>query len=588
MKDTIAPLGLAERLAGLRRRLPPMIWTALVVALAAGALALLWPPTYRSTGTILIEQQEVPTDLVRSAITSYADQRIQVITQRVMTTENLFKIIDRYGLYTAERAREAREKVIARMRDDISFEMISADVIDPRIGRPTKATIAFSVSYRHRSPDIAARVANELISLYMSVNIETRKQDAANASSFLNDEADRLSKRIDDLQSQVATFKEQHMDELPELAALNTQMLSRSEDELREVETRQRSLDQQITFLDAQLAQISPSSQIYASTGERVMSPQDRLKYLRSEYARVSGLYAPDHPDVVRLKREVAGLEQGVGEPVDRNDLARQLEDASTQLGAARQKYAPGHPDVARLDRLVQSLKSALERAGSAAATAPKVPASNAANGDNPAYISMQAQREAAINERSSLEVSRRQLRAKLAGLEDRMAKAPAVERDYATLSRDLDNNQLKYRDVRQKQMEAQVSQNLEDERKGERFTLIEPPTQPEQPASPNRVAIAIAGVVLALASGIGIGLLLEQLDTSIRTRRDLELLLNVPPLAVVPWIETRHDRHARRMRHSLGVAGVVGAIAVALVLTHVLYRPLDVLWQVALRRLTG
>jgi hypothetical protein len=168
------------------------------------------------------------------------------------------------------------------------------------------------------------------------------------------------------------------------------------------------------------------------------------------------------------------------------------------------------------------------------------------------------------------------------------MAKAPAVERDYAGLVRELENNQLKYRDVRQKQMEAQVSQNLEDERKGERFTLIEPPLRPEEPASPNRLAIAVAGAVLALASGIGAGLLLEQLDTSIRTRRDLELLLNVPPLAVVPWMQTSHDRRARRLRRSFGLAGAASALVLVLVLTHVLYRPLDVLWQVALRRLSG
>lgn len=588
MNEALPQVTLAERLAGIRRRLPAMLWTALAVLVLAGAAAMFWPPTYRSTGTILIEQQEVPTDLVRSAITSYADQRIQVITQRVMTTENLFKIIDRYGLYARQRATEAREKIITRMRGDINFEMISADVIDPRIGRPTKATIAFSVSYQNRNPDVAARVANELVSLYMSVNIESRKQDAANASSFLTDEAGRLSKRIDELQAQLATFKEQHQDELPELSLLNTQMLGRTEDEVRDVETRQRSLDQQITFLDAQLAQINPSSQIYASTGERVMSPQDRLKYLRSEYARVSGLYAPDHPDVIRLQREIAGLQKDAGDGVDRNDLSRQLEDASTQLAAVRQKYAPDHPDVVKLDRLVQSLKAVLQQPASTAAEGAAAAATAAANGDNPAYIALRAQREAAINERASLEGHRRQLRAKLAGIEDRMAKAPAVERDYAGLVRELDNNQLKYREVRQKQMEAQVSQNLEDERKGERFTLIEPPLRPEEPASPNRLSIAISGAVLALAAGIGVGLLLEQLDTSIRTRRDLELLLNVPPLAVVPWMQTSHDRRARRRRRSFGLAGVASALALALVLTHVLYRPLDVLWQVALRRLSG
>lgn len=585
MSEELQTISLREQLVALRRRLPAMSWTALGVIVLAALLALFWPPTYRSTGTILIEQQEVPTDLVRSAISSYADQRIQVITQRVMTTENLFKIIDRYGLYPRQRATQPREKIIARMRDDIDFEMISADVIDPRFGRPTKATIAFSVSYRNRAAELAARVANELVSLYMSVNIDSRKQDAANASSFLTDESARLSKTIDELQAKMARFKERHLDELPELAVLNSQMLNRTEDDLREVEARQRSLDQQISFLDAQLAQINPTAQIYSSTGERIMSPQDRLKFLRSEYARASGLYAPDHPDVVRLKREIAGLEKGTGDEVDRNDIARQLEDASTKLASVRQKYSADHPDVVQLERLVQSLQAALNDSNGTSATAAR---SAGAGGDNPAYISVRGQREAAVNERKSLEESRVQLRAKLANLEDRMARAPAVERDYAGLSRELENNQLKYREVRQKQMEAQVSQNLEDERKGERFTLIEPPLQPEEPASPNRAAIIISGLVLALAAGVGAGFLLEQLDTSIRTRRDLEQLVGLPPLAVVPWFETADDREARRRWRGLRLAGLAGALLLAVVLTHVFYRPLDVLWQVALRRLGG
>src|SRR5688500_7805627 len=137
--------------AARRRRVPALIVgaTVLVIALAS---AMFWPATYRSTGTILIEQQEVPVDLVRSMVSSYADQRIQMISQRVMTSENLMRIIDRYQLYPDKRRKEPREVLLGRMRDDIHFSMISADVVDPRLGRPTKATIAFSVSYDSPSP----------------------------------------------------------------------------------------------------------------------------------------------------------------------------------------------------------------------------------------------------------------------------------------------------------------------------------------------------------------------------------------------------------------------------------------------------
>src|SRR5689334_16256533 len=99
----------ADYLAAARRRRVPATIGAVAVLLTALGFAFLWPATYRATGTILIEQQEVPVDLVRSMVSSYADQRIQMISQRVMTSDNLMRIIDRYQLYPDKRRSEPRE-----------------------------------------------------------------------------------------------------------------------------------------------------------------------------------------------------------------------------------------------------------------------------------------------------------------------------------------------------------------------------------------------------------------------------------------------------------------------------------------------
>lgn len=575
---------LTEWVVALRRRSGMMAILFVSILAVMTLLAFLWPATYQSAGTILIEQQELPTDLVRSTISSYADQRIQVISQRVMTTENLFKIIQKYDLYARERKTKAREKVLEKMKEDIGFKMISADVIDPRSGNPTKATIAFTVSYKHRSAELAAKVANELVSLYLQQNIDSRKQRTADATSFLTDEAGRLDKDISEQQAAIATFKEKHANELPELAQTNLQMLTRIEDERRETDTRIRSLDQQIVYLDAQLAQINPTEQMYASTGERVMAPKDRLKYARSELARVSSLYSSGHPDVVRLKREVAGLEKSLGAGTDVNDLRRQLESAKTELASAQQRYSADHPDVSKWQRSVDALQQQIATAQSDN----EIPVSRDQDADNPAYIQIRAQREASVNERRSLEQKRSQLDRQLKEYETRLTTAPSVEREYSGMLRDLDNNQIKYREVRQKQMEATVAQNMEDERKGERFTLIEPPLTPEQPDSPNRILLLVLGVLLALASAIGIPALLEMTDTRVRNRRDLEHLLQVAPLAVVPWIETISDKQVQRRRFQYFAAGSLGSVVVMLGVLHLFYRPLDVLWQVLLRRLTS
>ena len=581
---TTQSLSLGELFAIVRRRRVAMLWTFVSIAVLTVMLAFLWPATYKASGTILIEQQEVPADLVRSTISSYADQRIQMITQQVMTTDNLYKIILKYDLYVRERKTKSREAVMKKMHEDIGFNMISADVIDPRSGNPTKATIAFSVSYKNRSPDMAARVANELVSLYLEQNIENRKERTADAATFLTSESLRLSTHINDLQTQISQFKEQHSNELPELTQLNIQMMNRTDDELRDTENRIRSLDQQLTYLQSQLAQLSPSSQVYTSTGERVLSPNDRLKFLRTEYARVSGLYAPTHPDVLRLQREIASLEKSSGTVNEGNDLQRQLLDAQTKLAEAQQKYSADHPDVLRLQRMIESLQTNIADANKRDQLAKPKPVEP----DNPAYIQIKAQVEATQAERSSLLNKTKQLKVEVTDYEHRLAAAPVVEHEYTTMMRELDNTQLQYRVLSQKQMEAQSAQNLETERKGERFTLIEPPLTPEEPASPNRVVIFVLGLVLAMGGAIGIAAAREGMDTSVRSRRDLESLLSIPPLAVVPWIETAADRIAAVRRQRITVASSIGVLVLMITSVHLFYRPLDVLWQVIMRRLAS
>ncbi len=137
---------LTERLAALARHRRRIAVVAIAAAVATVLLAFLLPPVYQSTATILIEQQEIPQDLVRSTITSFADQRVQVISQRVMTSQNLMQIIDQYGLYPKIRRNRPREELLQKMRDDVRMQMVSAEVIDPRSGRPTRANIAFTVA----------------------------------------------------------------------------------------------------------------------------------------------------------------------------------------------------------------------------------------------------------------------------------------------------------------------------------------------------------------------------------------------------------------------------------------------------------
>jgi uncharacterized protein involved in exopolysaccharide biosynthesis len=551
-----------------------------VAAIATILLALLLPSTYQSTGTILIEQQEIPQDMVRSVITSFADERVQMISQRVMTTQNLLSLIERYDLYPDIRAKQPREILLQKFHDDIGMHMISADVIDPRSGRPTQATIAFAVSYKSRSPDLALKVANELTTLYLNQNLISRTQSAQQSESFLKEEAQKLAERIAQLDSQLAKFKEAHHDDLPELEQLNVQEMQRTELDLRDAESRIAALESQRVLLEAQLAQISPNSQVYSDSGQRVFGPEDRLKALKSQLASYKAKYGPTHPDVISTQREVDGLEKEVTAEDQTDDRLKQLSEARAQLASALQKYSQQHPDVIRLKATVDSLEKAVAEEDGAA---PKRIAKDHA--DNPVYIQVKGQLDATEVERQSAVQKRDALRARLDKYERRSAEEPEVERQYQTMARDLQSAQLKYQEMLSKQSEAQVSENLETERKGEKFTLIEPPQPPEKPISPNRPLILGLGLFLSAAVGAGAVLVRDALDTTIRGPADIRLMLRVPALASIPVIVNAADRRRRRRMLSLSWGGGFAVLLTVILCVHFFVKPLDVLWASLLRR---
>lgn len=564
-----------------RQRFLILFVSAAVMALAI-TVALVIPPTYTAGATILIEQQEIPQELVRSAVTSFADQRVQVISQRVMTTQNLLELIQRYDLYPDIRSSKPREVLLQAMRNDISMKMISADVIDPRSGRPTQATIAFSVNYNSHSPELALKVANDLTSLYLNENLTSRTQMAEQTSTFFAEEAARQQTHIAELDKKLSDFKQKNQDALPEQELLNTQVSERTEMDLRDAENRIAAIDSQRVLLEAQLAQINPTMQVFSDTGLRVMSAEDRLKALKSQLAGYRARYAPGHPDIVNAEREVAGLEKEVNANDDTSDIARQLDEAKAQLARAQEKYSPDHPDVQRLTREVASLERSLEDAPT---NGDLVKEHERAHADNPPYLQVKGQLDSLIVEREGAVKKRDGLKAKLDDYEARMAHEPAVERQFREMARDLDSAQLKYQEIRAKQTEVQVSQNLETQHKGERFTMIEPPLPPEKPISPNRFLILALGLVLSVAVGFGAAMLRDSLDASVRGVQDIRALLSVPPLVAIPVIATQAEqrRHKRVMRYSWQGA-VVSLLAIAAAV-HFLIRPLDVVWLSLLRR---
>jgi len=575
-----APKDFYAYLAVLRRRRTVILAVGVSLLLASAALAFLLPAVYRSTSTILIEEQEVPPDLVRSAIATYADQRIETIKQQVLSRATLWRIVEQYDLYKDLRKRSATEEVLTRFVKDIQIEVMNVKVIDKRTQNPTQATIAFTLAYEGETAELAQKVANELTSLFLGENLKTRERHAQETTAFLKREAENLSRHIKDLEGKLAGVKQRAEGALPELVQLNMQLMNQTQREVIDSDRDIRSLKERKTYLEGELATLKPHTPLINASGDRMLDTSERLKALRAQYASVSAYLEPNHPDIIKMKQELSSLEKEVGPTDGREELSKRLMAEQASLAALRERMGVLHPDVVRAQNMVASLDRELQ----AATVRPQKPST--VKPENPAYINIQSQLASTTASLQSLEAARVDLKRRMAEYAKRLETTPTIEPEYLDLVRDRENSVHKYQEITSRLMEAQVSAELEVQRKGERFSLINPPELPDKPDRPNRMAILLLGAFLAIVGGVGTGMVVDNVDRTIHTADQLARAMRSIPLAVIPYLPSEEEvAQLGRRRTAFGLAGLGVMLAGAVVL-HLMWMPLDVLWYAILRKL--
>lgn len=487
-----------------RRRWYFLLPFALLVA-SAVAFAYSLPAVYRSTGKILIEQPELPSDLVRSTVVSDPGERIALVRQRVMTEANLVAIMDAHGLYPDLRGGGDESAALAQMRTDTALEMVTEETPDPRTGRPTETIVAFLVSYDSRSPEVAQAVASDLVELYLAENQKARLEATQEAARFLEQEANKIAGEITNLEQRLATFKTESGGSLPEMMQTNIEFMQRIQERLRDVDESINAMTESTILLEGELARTEPYLELVSPEGERVLAPSEQLKVLEAQQLALSARYSAEHPDRVKVEREL------------------------------------------------KALRSAMRGSGSVSPT----------DADNPAYIQLRSRILANEAELSALKTSRAELMKQFEAYERRIAEAPAVEQSYLALTRDYDSAVDRYNDVRGKLMEAKLAESLETASKGERFRVLEPPSLPEAPFKPNRPAILFLGAVLGIGGGFGSVALRQSLDRGVYGAKALEGITGSPPLAVIPYIHRRpYRRRDRRVGSSPSGTGLLVVLA--------------------------
>jgi polysaccharide chain length determinant protein (PEP-CTERM system associated) len=492
-----------------------------LVPLLAGWLAVwgaswLLPSRYRSSTQILVEQPTMPKDYVTPNVNDDMQDRLQSITQQILSRTRLSHIIEQLKLYPEAQGAADDEKV-DRMRHDIEIELVRNGQND---------VSAFTVSYLAGDPRTAQRVTSELTNLFISENLESRQHESEDTTKFLEDQLETARKSLADQEEKIRQFKGQHVGELPTQLGSNLQILAGLQSQLQAEEDALNTAKQQRVYLETLVGQYrsmqgpAKSSASGAPTGLAAIDAD--LDKLRAQLADLSSRYTDRHPDVRKAKEQIAREEK-----------------VRDQIIAGMQSTAPSDSDAA------------LEPAD------PRDPAPVA---------QLQGQLHANKLEVANRERSTAELKAKISDYQSRLNQEPVREQQLSDLTRGYDQSKANYDDLLKKRNESAMATSMELLQQGERFRVLDPPSLPAKPAYPNRLKFCAIGLAVGLMLGLMVVGALEFFDDRIYDEKELQDLLPVPVMSEIPDMVSPADqeKEIRRMRLGWAAAAAVSFVILA------------------------
>src|SRR5580700_9064921 len=272
--------------------------------------ALVWapswvlPPRYKSTTLILVEQPTMPKDYVTPNVNDDLQDRMQSITQQILSRTRLLHIIDELNLYAADRSRHTPDELVERMRKDIQIELVR----DAR-----NQITAFNVYYWSRDPYVAQQVTSELTNLFISENLEVRQQQSEDTTKFLEGQLETARQTLSDQEEKIREFKGQHVGQLPAQVGSNLQILAGLQSQLQAEEDALNTAKQQRVYLETLVNQYrtlqgSPKGEDGAPVGLPALDAE--LTKLRAQLAELTSHYTEQHPDVRKVKEQIAKTEK--------------------------------------------------------------------------------------------------------------------------------------------------------------------------------------------------------------------------------------------------------------------------------------
>jgi polysaccharide chain length determinant protein (PEP-CTERM system associated) len=489
--------------------------------LAVWGASWILPPRYKSGTLILVEQPTMPKDYVVPNINDDGQDRLQTITQQILSRTRLLHIIDQLNLYGGNQSQITPDEKVEGMRKDIEIELVR-DANDHQI-------TAFNVYYSARDPYVAQQVTSELTNLFIHENLEVRQQQSEDTTTFLVSQMENARKSLEEQEARIREFKGQHVGELPAQQASNLQILSGLQSQLQNEQDVLNTAKQQRVYLQTltdQYQTLRGTSRSAGGAPTGLPAIDQELDRLESQLADLSSRYTDRYPDLRKLKDQIAKTEK------TRDQFIAGLRNS----GNGRQ------PDGGAVTRDVADFSQ------------------------NSSLVQPQGQLQANQIEITNREHAIAGLKAKVNDYQARLNQEPVREQQLADLTRGYDQSKVNYDELLKKKNQSEMATSMERLQQGERFRILDPPGLPMNPVFPNRLKFCGIGLGVGLVLGVVVAGGFEMTDDRLYSEKEIEDLMPVAAISEIPKILNPSDDRSRKRRLWLGwgMAGLVFASIVA------------------------
>jgi len=486
-------LTMADYVAILKRRWLLISLLTILGGVLGVVVAKVLPKRYTSQTLVLVQQPTVDPKLVEPVMSDEMSQRLSGMQQQILSRSRLEPLIQKFGLYKEDVGTVPMGDLVDRLRKAISVTPIQAMAETRAQNLP-----GFTITVTMNDPNLAERLCTTITSMFTQENLQLRQDQAEGTTEFLGKQLEDAKAKLDEQDGKLATFKRRYLGSLPDQEQTNLNLLTGLNSQLEAATEALARAQQDKSFAESMLSQQLATVQPATASGLSPDSMQLQLVALQSQLTSLQAKYTADHPDVIKAKADIANLKCKIAEA------------DNLQKSTATEKPVHSAAEPAQ----IQQLRAQVH------------------------------QFDQVIKERATQQDA---VQKQIAIYQSRVQSSPGVEQEYKQITRDYQTALDFYTDLLKKRDLSAMATDLEKQQQGGQFRILDPANVPDKPSFPKVPFFALGGLVGGMALGLGLGLVFEMQDTSLRSERDVELALRLPVLAMLPVVAATSGTPAKR-----------------------------------------